>query len=175
MAVCHLNIASSCESCLYCVCVAARSLISNVNRTSMHALFYFCSLLLMICRLEWSALFATFGTAWHPLNIFEPICRNQTGCFSPKTRKCTHTHAPKWTLLHSRGCLETEKREHSMDQTWDQKGWSASFCLLIALIYFLPPVDSKESCLGPFREIIRAKNKVRKRASEWVREREIDR
>lgn len=40
--------------------------------------------------------------------------------------------------------------------------------MLIVLIYFLPPVDSKESCLGPFREIVRKSE----RGIEGERERE---
>lgn len=51
-------------------------------------------------------------------------------------------------------------------ETRDQRDWSASFCLLIALIYFLPPVDSKGSCLGPFRELVCARNKGRDKGRE---------
>lgn len=47
--------------------------------------------------------------------------------------------------------------------------------MLIALIYFLAPVDNEESCLGPFSETVSAGNKVRERERERVTERESER
>lgn len=68
---------------------------------------------------------------------FGSICWYQIGQFNQTVLLPKHTPTHVW--------------DHSMDQIWEQRGWSVCFCLLIALIYFLPPLlDAKESCLGPF-------------------------
>ena len=71
------------------------------------------------------------------------------GIFLGITLAPTHIHLKKTHML---------KGWREMDQTRDQEGWSASLCVLIVLIYFLPPVDSKESCLDPFRVIVSMRN-----------------
>lgn len=83
-------------------------------------------------------------------------------------RTCT---IPRNKYTASEGFFELqspwrESAAWTRHETRDQRGWSASLCLLIALIYFLPPEDGEKSCLGPFREIVCARNKGRDKRKE---------
>lgn len=81
--------------------------------------------------------FTTLVTVWCLQIVFRHICGNQMGRFNQTTLPPPHTHVGRMPVT-----AEPLEGERSVDETWDQRGWSASLCLLIALIYFLPPVDS---------------------------------
>lgn len=146
MAVCHLNIARSCVTCRYCVCIAACSLIGNVNRRSMpvpcsiSSRFY----ILVFFVKQDSTLFLLLWTLRDTFKLnFVTFYGNQMGCFQSNTLQTTRTHTITRRVGRVPVTEKPEETEHSVDQTRDQRPER--------LISILLPVNSRNLLSSPSR------------------------
>lgn len=104
MAVCHLNIACLCESCLF-LFVQRGMFAHKQNKQTQHActMFYFCSQLLTVCRCEWECtLLCCFGRCVKPLDcIWTHLI--ETAHLIPANNTFRHTHTKQINKPCSKG------------------------------------------------------------------------